>query len=124
MKKLSIILFFPIFLLVARFVPFHKLPSTCPLLNVTGYPCPTCGMTRSVEALAHLDFTAAFHFNILGLPFVLFLGICWICGVSEVWTGRRTPLARWIIRHGRSLGAAAMGILLLSGAIRIWLLAR
>ena len=32
-----------------------RLPTICPFRLVTGYPCPTCGMTRSWHSLARLD---------------------------------------------------------------------
>ena len=31
------------------------LPTTCPFRLITGYPCPTCGRTRSWHSVAHLD---------------------------------------------------------------------
>ncbi|MFA9380250.1 MAG: DUF2752 domain-containing protein [Acetanaerobacterium sp.] len=33
----------------------------CVVRNLTGIPCPTCGMTRAVLALASLHFKAAFY---------------------------------------------------------------
>lgn len=45
----------------------------CLFKNVTGYPCPTCGLTRSFHDTAHLDMHRAFDFHFLG-P-VLFAGL-------------------------------------------------
>lgn len=44
----------------------------CHLQNATGYSCPTCGLSRSFYAMAHLDITNAFGFHLLG-PLFYFL---------------------------------------------------
>lgn len=45
-------------------------PSTCSFRNLTGIPCPGCGLTRSMVAVAHGDLDAGFYYNRLG-PLVL-----------------------------------------------------
>jgi len=68
-------------------------PSTYKLIdcyfhNLTGHPCPSCGLTRSFYAMAHLQITEAFHLNWMG-P-VLFLGalILAILLLAEAASGR------------------------------------
>jgi hypothetical protein len=39
----------------------------CPLLTMTGFPCMTCGATRSAIALTHAHFSQAWHWNPLAL---------------------------------------------------------
>jgi len=45
-------------------------PSFCPFRLASGLPCPGCGLTRSVVALAHGDPAASLYFHPLGLPVV------------------------------------------------------
>ena len=45
----------------------------CAFHNITGLPCPSCGLTRSFHSMAHLHFNDAFGLNWMG-P-VLFTGI-------------------------------------------------
>lgn len=55
-------------------VPWHKSPvSPCVFLNLTGYPCATCGSTRAFQAMAHGRFAEAVAQN--PLASLLFLGI-------------------------------------------------
>lgn len=43
----------------------------CFIKNLTGYPCPSCGVTRSVVQLFYGDFIEAIYINPLGL--ILFI---------------------------------------------------
>jgi hypothetical protein len=41
---------------------FAGLPSwNCPILAMTGIPCPGCGLTRATMELIHGDFVSSFH---------------------------------------------------------------
>ncbi len=40
----------------------------CPLKNLSGLDCPTCGLTRSVSSLLHLDFASSLSYHLLGAP--------------------------------------------------------
>jgi hypothetical protein len=38
-------------------------PSVCIIRRVTGHPCPGCGMTHALSALAHGDPRSAWRYN-------------------------------------------------------------
>lgn len=119
LKKLCITASFPVFLLAARFVPFNRLPSTCVFINLTGYPCPSCGMTRSVMALVRLDFDRAVHMNPFGLVFVGIFGLWWVNSLYELAAGRRTRIHNWAARHINLLALIGIAVLFLFSALRI-----
>lgn len=48
--------------------------STCPIVIITGFPCPACGMTRAAFQLINLDFIGAFKTQpfIYGIVLIVF----------------------------------------------------
>ncbi len=74
---------FLILFLAARFFPFHRNPYICSFKQVTGYPCFTCGMTRSwVEQVHGHLFQGLFQSPYGSMLFFLALAF-------TVWTGLR-----------------------------------
>ncbi len=69
----------------------------CPMLNWTGIPCPSCGLTRSFMAIVRGDLDQALSFHLFGpLFFITFLGIA-VCMGLELSHNRRlqkTPFRR------------------------------
>ena len=56
-----------IILIIAYFVLFRRIIYTiCPVVLVTGYPCPGCGMTRAALRLFRFDFVGAWEMH----PFI------------------------------------------------------
>ena len=64
----------------------------CPIRFFLGIPCPTCGVTRALLSLAHLDFAGYLYYNPMAVPLcavlllalhqkVLPFGRKWITGV-------------------------------------------
>ena len=49
------------------------LPSVCTFRQITGIPCPGCGLTRSIVAGVHGDWSASYAYHRLGLVVVLYL---------------------------------------------------
>jgi len=45
----------------------NSIPVFCFFKNLTGYPCPSCGVTRSVAQLFQGNFVEAIYMNPLGL---------------------------------------------------------
>jgi hypothetical protein len=66
--------------------PVHP-PLPCPLRNLTGIPCPFCGLTRSVTALFRFDLAASLRFT----PFGLVLVVAALVGLVAL-RGRNLPL--------------------------------
>ena len=80
-------------------------PFTCTFRSITGYPCPTCGSTRMVVALAHGDLRQAIGHNPLMFAVAFLL---------SAHVGVRFFLRRRIvwITSGRSRRTVTAGILL------------
>ena len=63
-----------ILIILISFLCFVSImPVTCVLKKVTGIYCPSCGMTRSFEAILHFHFLDAIWYNILGIPLFIFI---------------------------------------------------
>lgn len=61
--------------LAALILPLETIQIRCAFKALTGWPCPTCGMTRSFIRLRQFDFAGAFAANPLITAFVLFAGL-------------------------------------------------
>jgi len=98
-------------LLDPQYFPFPK----CPLRSFTGWMCPGCGSQRAVHQFLHARFGAAFQFNALFIPalvyglagysFSIFGGRYWPAirkrwyGTGAAWVSLILILAFWIGRN-------------------------
>lgn len=65
-----------IILIIAYFaLGKYFLYSLCPMVVITGLPCPGCGLTRAGIRLLRLDFAGAFRIHPFIYPIVMYLGI-------------------------------------------------
>jgi hypothetical protein len=72
-------------------------PVLCPLHGVVGLPCPSCGLTRALTALAHGDVVTALWWNALSLPVAALLLITPVVALYELATQRRLEFyKRWL----------------------------
>lgn len=64
-----------------RFLPVTGLMPDCVFRTLTGFPCPTCGSTRSLAHLSHGRLPAAFAMNPLVSLTVITLVVAMIGGI-------------------------------------------
>lgn len=74
----------------------------CPLLQITGFACPGCGLTRGFHSLFHGEFLLALDFNALIPIFALVFAYLTLLATSIAITGRDlrfrilTPTTLWV----------------------------
>ena len=57
-----------------HFFAMHFLGSACPMIYITGFSCPACGITRALTDILKFDFEGAYYLNPVSfLWFVFFL---------------------------------------------------
>jgi hypothetical protein len=87
-----------------------------------GFPCPTCGMTRSVLLSLHGQFTDAAQLNPAGLLLVLGLVAFSLALIFLMfYRERRTSLAAGALHRRIRLGASVYGSLLVVVLFAHWL---
>lgn len=113
----SWLLLAPVAGLIAIFtVPFGPAPTICPFALITGIPCPGCGLTRAVVALAHGDIGSAVAFHPLVGVVLAWLGATWLVAVARrrglnirldrrvvdrlLWATAALFVATWVVRMG------------------------
>ncbi|HZZ84192.1 MAG TPA: DUF2752 domain-containing protein [Anaeromyxobacteraceae bacterium] len=94
--------------LLARFFPLLALHLRCPLLALTGWPCPTCGMTRAFVRLAHGRLQGAVAASPLG-AFLAAAAWAFALAALVAWAARR-PLPSPPPPAQRALAAALVGL--------------
>lgn len=75
--------------------------SLCYFYNITGLPCPGCGLTRSVTRTLHLDPASAFFLNPFGSPIAV--GMAFFAASAFV-----RPLAAWFEARRRGISYALL----------------
>jgi hypothetical protein len=75
-------------------------PAPCWFRTITGFPCPTCGSTRAVVRLLHLDFGGALAYNPLVTAALLAAPLVGLLYLVRRAAGRRSPFAALSRRSG------------------------
>ena len=97
-----------------------NMPSICPFYEMTGLPCPGCGLTRAFVCLGHGRWAEALHWHPIGwLVYGIFLGL-WLRAGVTLWRGQpwlmiSPPIRQWF------WGVSAAGLLLVGAGRIVWL---
>lgn len=94
----------------------------CGFRALSGLPCPGCGLTRSLTALLHLDFGAAWSWNPLGFAALPVLLTAILLAASPSPWIRRAESALGSARASRMVLASTAAILV-AGGVRAALVA-
>lgn len=89
-------------------------PILCPFRRLTGLPCPSCGLTRSVVAAAHGRLSTAVRYHPLG-PLVL---LSLLVGLTAQAGGARPWSRAWKAIDDSRSGTAIVAALLSFGVAR------
>jgi hypothetical protein len=93
-----------------------RLPFTvCLFKGLTGLPCPTCGATRAVGRLVHLDVAGAIAMNPLATIAFALVALWALCDFGLMTRGRALDVA-----VGRPLGRLVRGLVVAAVAVN-WL---
>ncbi|MGO8671164.1 MAG: DUF2752 domain-containing protein [Capsulimonadaceae bacterium] len=92
------------------------LPTICPFYNLTGLPCPGCGLTRSFVCLAHGHIAQSCRWHPLGPALFCILGVIWL--QYGAWLLRRRPLFTLSAQRKNALSGAGVVAFLVFGVAR------
>lgn len=95
-RSAGIILIF-VFLIAARiYNPFESGLITCQFKDLTGYDCPTCGLSRSVHSFLSLNILDSIGYHPLGGVLILGLFVLLVKFTAELITGKELiiPITR------------------------------
>jgi hypothetical protein len=90
----------------------------CTMLTITGYPCPTCGMTTAFAYAVRGQWLAAFHAQPAGFLLAMGTMIVAVFSFGAVISGRAWAINWYRISPGRTV-VAVVAVVLLSWAYKI-----
>ena len=99
-------------------------PFSCPILALTGIPCPSCGMTRSFVAIARGEIAKSLSYHGLGIFVFISFVLVAIHLAIEITSGRSLygRFHDWLFRYRVRLGGAIVASLFIYHAIRLYFL--
>ena len=90
-----------------------RLPSTCTFHNLTGLPCPGCGLSRSLVAAVHGDIAGSYAFHRLGLVTLLYILLQFLYRMGLLISSKVTERvfgSGWLLNRGFILLGVLFGM--------------
>lgn len=69
--------------------------SMCPVVSITGFPCPGCGLTRAGFALLRLDFARAFEIHPMIYPIAVLIMVFFL--YRYILKRNTKVLSKWLL---------------------------
>jgi hypothetical protein len=91
--------------------------SVCTFKNITGTPCPGCGLTRSVINISHMHIAQALHVNPMGIP--IYLVLLFLAIYNFLPAGIRLKADSLLQRNERAV--FLLGAFFVSGMLGVWI---
>jgi len=93
-NNLFLAVLFSILLTMTLFIDPRDISAlSCQFKSTTGYNCPTCGLSRSFFAFAHLNFSDAFSYHLFGPLLYLSIVILFFKSVGEIVSNKKFSVA-------------------------------
>lgn len=93
--KVGALLLVPLLLILIPTAWLERRRSLCLFKNLTGRPCPGCGMTRAISSASHGNFKQAFSYNKLVVIVLPILSYKWLQEMTKTYRRYRA------LAHGR-----------------------
>ena len=97
----------------------QTITSTCPMLHLTGLPCPLCGMTRAFAALSTGRLSQAISYN-FAAPVLFLAMVAWGALGAAQWASARPVLDRTWRRAGRPIAYTLGVIVAVAWIAELW----
>jgi len=101
-------------LCAAHFLPVLSLFPDCAFQSITGFPCPTCGFTRTVEHMAHGDLISSIIVNPLAALCFMSAVLYFVYSIFTLMCGSARIFIRLTDKEGNALRMSALFLVLLN----------
>lgn len=93
----------------------------CIWRSLTGYPCPGCGLTRSLASISEFQFVDSIKFNPQGLliTFLVFIALIFPGNVLNLGMKIQRHFATYSVNKSMWFGFAVLVIILIFNIIRV-----
>lgn len=96
--------YYPALLIAVVYIIIMQLSGKkiCPLANMTGLPCPGCGLSRAAVLFIQGDFAGAWKMHPFFYFFLILAVVCGICRYGFGMTGK------WMTKAAAAVGVGAV----------------